>query len=624
MTPIYQPDVPYSVTPAVTLSIYPLINSTPTSPPEITIERVDKLPVVFAILRQMGVQQIIDEHYVAHGNHTGLSVGWLALIFLLYILTEANHKMVSVQQWEREHHHTLQQLIGQPIRETDLSDDRLADVLRYLNQDKLWWSIEADLSQRLIRVYDLDSGATVRLDATTGGVKHNEATHELFKTGRNKAGNLETQFKVMLASLDPLGLALAADVVSGDTADDPLYTPIYQRIRQTLGVAGRLYVGDSKMAALDNRLAMALGGDFYLAPLPLTGQTPALLSELLLLAQAGYFTLNPIYPAEVQSDDPTIELDPTLALAEGFELVREQQATLEDGRLVTWSERLFVIRSHAFAKAQIKSFERRLTEAESQILALTPPPGRGKRQFNDQLALQQAIEPILTRYHVSDYFEVTLIPQTSTRHIRAYGGRPARTEHKVRYQVQLARRHSQIEQAKWQLGWRIYASNAPQHKLKLAQAVLVYRSQYLVEGNFARFKGPLLALLPLYVHRDDHALGLIRLLTIALRALSIIEFVVRRSLDDTQSTLVGLYDGNPKRATSRPSAELLLHAFDNINLVIQSSTHHLLVTPQLTPLQQQILALLQLAPDIYTCLTANQPIWPMFTRSLGSLKPLAG
>lgn len=628
MTPVYKPPTLYPVVPTLTFATlsYPIINPRPISVPEITIERVDQLPLVFAMLVQIGIQEIIDTHYVPHGNHQGLSVGWLALIFLLYMLTEANHKMVSVQQWERNHHRTLKQLMGQQISPTDLSDDRLADVLRYLSQDRLWWQIEQAFSQRLIRVYDLATTEPVRLDATTGGVKHNEARHSLFKTGRNKAGGFETQFKLMLGTLDPLGLTVAADIVSGDTADDPLYAPIYQRIRQTLGAAGRLYVGDSKMAALNNRLVIVVGRDLYLTPLPLTGQTPALLTELLLLAQAGQVKLTPIYPPEVQADDPRAEPDPALALAEGFEVVGEQQARLEDGTLVTWQERLLVIRSHAFAQAQIKSFEQRLAQAEAEILALTPPPRPGKRQFDDHLALQQAIEAILSRYRVTDYFDVKLARQVTVRQVRAYGGRAARTEQKVRYQVHLARCPNEIELAKWHLGWRIYATNAPVQQLNLTQAVLAYRNQYLAEGNFARLKGPLLALLPLYVQRDDHALGLIRLLTVALRALTILEFVARRALTAANQSLLGLYDGNPKRSTTHPSAELLLNAFTNINLVIQTSSQGQIETQHLTPLnplQQQILSLLKLSPDIYTGLTARRVAWPTLNQFALPVEALA-
>ncbi len=81
---------------------------------KIETERVDSIPVVLTMLMQMGVQAIIDMHYVPHGNHhgnhQGLSVGWLAVIFLAYVLTEANHKMCPAEKWVTKHRHTLERL----------------------------------------------------------------------------------------------------------------------------------------------------------------------------------------------------------------------------------------------------------------------------------------------------------------------------------------------------------------------------------------------------------------------------------------------------------------------------------------------------------------------------------
>ncbi len=584
-------------------------------PYRMIFERVDNLPVVVETLKRMGVQLIIDACYTPHGNHQGLSVGWLALIFLTYILTEADHKMVSVQDWEAKRHHTLERLTGQSISETDLTDDRLADVLRYLSEDELWWQIEQDLSQRSIRVYHLETSGPIRLDATVGGVKHDEKKHTLFQSGRNKKGGYEVQFKVMLGVLDPLGLALAADVVAGNVADDPLYGPIYQRIRQTLDKSGLLYIGDSKMGALETRSLMAIGDDYYLMPLAMVGHTPALLNELLNLVKTEAIDLTPIYFPHDLPPDPNEVPNPELAIAEGFEVVREQQTTLEDGTLVTWSERLLVIRSRAFAQAKQVAFEQRLTKAEAAILALTPPPGPGQRQFENPVALQQAIDNILTRYRMTDYFDIHLEQHSTTRQVRAYKNKPARIEQKVRYQVHLSRREKALEQAKFRLGWRVYATNASVKKLTLTEAVLAYRDQYLAERPFARLKGTLLNLLPLYVQRDDHAKGLIHLLTIGLRALTITEFVVRRALAQTNETLRGLYDGNPCRQTSRPSAELLLDAFDDITLALRLNQVGEIVEQYLTPLnpvQIRILELLDLSADIYSCLTGFSLSIPLF------------
>jgi len=586
----------------------------PISPIEKT-ERVDSLPVVLTILMQMGVQAILDALYTPHGNHQGLSVGWLATVFLAYILTERNHKMCPVQEWVEKHRYTLERLTGQPIRPTDFTDDRLGDLLRYLSDDELWRRTEQDLSQHTIRVYRLATTGPVRLDATVGGVNHDPKKHPLFQVGRNKAGGFDVQFKLMLGVLDPLGLPLAADVVAGDAADDPLYVPIYRRIRETLGQTGLLYIGDCKMGALETRATFVQGDDLYLMPLAMGGDIPDLLSEQLDQVLAGEIKPTALYLPEDLPTDPAAEPDPALAIAEGFEIVRRQEATLEDGAVVAWQERLLLIRSRAFAEAQIKALEARLDKAEAEVLALTPPPGRGRRQFDDPEALQSASAAILTRHDVADLFEIELERQVTTRQIRTYRGRPARTEEPVRYQVHVTRREEAVEKAKARLGWRVYATNAPAEQLGLTQAVLAYRDQYLAERSFSRLKGTLLALLPLYVQRDDHAQGSIRLLTIALRALVIIEFVVRRSLaaEREPAALSGLYAGNPKRRTARPTAELLLDAFDDLTLIIRFKPGGEIEDASLTPLsalQVRILELLGLSPAIYDCLTGIPVAWP--------------
>jgi transposase len=599
--------------------------STNTSPLfTIESERVDRIPLILEILIKLEIQRIIDKHYTPHGNHEGLSVGWLAVIFLAYILCEENHEMCPVQEWVDKHYHTLERLTGQTIGELDFTDDRLGDVLRYLSADEVWCPTEEDLGKHIIRVYRLETAGPVRLDATTGGVTHNEDKHTIFKKGRNKEGSFEVQFKLMVGTLDPLGMPMAGDVVAGSAADDPLYVPIYLRIRKTLGQSGLLYIGDCKMGAIETRAVIVDKGDHYLMPLAMVGDVPGLLNAQLDKALAGEVTLTPIYFPEDLPADPDEEPDPELAIAEGFEIIRQQQTTLSiegKSKVVTWQERLLIVRSKTFAEAKKWALEKRLEQAESKILALTPQPKRGKRQFDDPVALQQAIDTILSHYKVADFFDVDLQRQTTTRHVRRYRDKPARTEEKVRYQVHLIRKQDVIEQHKQRLGWRVYATNAPAEKLGLPDAVLAYRGQYLVERCFPRLKGKILAMLPLYVQRDDHAIGMIRLLTVALRAMIIIEFVVRRSLAERREALPGLYAGNPKRRTARPTAELLMNAFENITLHIRRNQRGEIVERFLTPLtdvQMRILDLLGLSPDTYRCLTSIPVGLPLAQRQVRS------
>jgi transposase len=163
-----------------------------------------------------------------------------------------------------------------------------------------------------------------------------------------------------------------------------------------------------------------------------------------------------------------------------------------------------------------------------------------------------------------------------------------------------------IQAAIARLGWRVYGTNQPTEQLSLEQAVLAYREEYRVERNFGRLKGKPLSLTPMYLQEDHRATGLIRLLSIGLRVLSLLEGVVRQQLAETKSKLAGFYVGNPKRATARPTAEALLQTFKDIFLNVahvgnQTQRH---ITP-LSDLQFRILTLLGLPADIYLALAAD-------------------
>ena len=119
-------------------------------------------------------------------------------------------------------------------------------------------------------------------------------------------------------------------------------------------------------------------------------------------------------------------------------------------------------------------------------------------------------------------------------------------------------------------------------------------------------KGKSLGASPLFVQRDDQAQGLIHLLSLGLRILTLIEFVVERQLKEQGETLYGLFPGNPKRATARPTTERILKAFKPITLTIMkvSDQEYGYVSP-LNSLQQKILQLLELLPDIYVSLESS-------------------
>src|SRR5215210_9379038 len=237
--------------------------------PELTItsEQINSLPLLLGILEDMGIRHLIDAHVTPHGHWQGISVGTAVTIWLSCLLQERDHRLVLVRDWATARAHTLNTLLDITLRDTDCSDDRLATVLTRLGDPETQAALDAALVQQWVRIYRLPT-QTIRLDSTSVSVYHDpEEPDSLLQFGQSKDHRPDLrQFKAMLATLDPLGLPLVCQMVSGERADDPLYAPAYAAAVAALGTAAVLVVGDSKMAALATRGHLVAHGSRYLCP----------------------------------------------------------------------------------------------------------------------------------------------------------------------------------------------------------------------------------------------------------------------------------------------------------------------------------------------------------------------
>jgi hypothetical protein len=184
-------------------------------------------------------------------------------------------------------------------------------VLRLLSDDQRWAAFEAALNPHLVRVYDLRT-ERVHVDSTSASAYTSVSEEGLFQFGHSKDHRPDLpQVKIMQAVLDPLGMPLATDVVSGERADDPLYIPCIERVQQSLDRSGLLFVGDCKMAAQDTRAFMALAGDYDLCPLPQVQLEEGEFDEALERVYSGGQALSEVF-REQESGDPVL-------IAQGYE-----------------------------------------------------------------------------------------------------------------------------------------------------------------------------------------------------------------------------------------------------------------------------------------------------------------
>src|SRR6266581_5422164 len=238
----------------------------------IITERVDDVALLIGQMITMGLPEVLDRPIPRHWKQRGLSWGWTAVIWLAHILTEGDHRKVSVEVDIKGMHHTLSRLTAQVIQPLDCSDDRLRHLLTHVSKPQYWHQIERDLHARSIEVHALPQDV-IRCDATTVSGAHEVTAEGLLQFGHSKDDPTRPQITVMMGSLDPLGMPLSTDVLSGERADDGLYMPVMERIRRGVNKSGLLFVGDCKMSALATRTHVARCHDFSLSPLPFTGAT---------------------------------------------------------------------------------------------------------------------------------------------------------------------------------------------------------------------------------------------------------------------------------------------------------------------------------------------------------------
>jgi transposase len=283
----------------------------------------------------------------------------------------------------------------------------------------------------------------------------------------------------------------------------------------------------------------------------LTGKNAAQMEqwidEALDKARAG--TLESVTKAEDNHEPVTI--------AEGYEFERLQNGTSPLQPPRQWNERVLVIRSFAHAKQQAVGLEKRLAHAEQKIAALTPARGRGKRQIGEEAELLEAIEQVLKTHRVGGLMSISYEKQTE-RHTQYVGrGRGAAHREKqpienVRYQItSIQRQQQKIAELQQRFGWKAFVTDVAKARMSLPEALLCYRHEYRVERIFNRLKSRL-NIAPVFVKRDDQVQGLTHWLMLGVRGLTLIEFVVRRSLQNDQTALADLHPENKNKITDKP------------------------------------------------------------------------
>jgi transposase len=219
----------------------------------------------------------------------------------------------------------------------------------------------------------------------------------------------------------------------------------------------------------------------------------------------------------------------------------------------------------------------------------------------------EAIDKVLTAHRVAGVLRIAWEKQTEQKPQYVGRGRGSASRQKrvlttIRYHLtRMARQGDPIAALGQRFGWKAFVTNAVHKRLSLQEAVLCSRNAYRVERIFNRLKSRV-HIAPLFVKLHDQIEGLTHLLTLGVRVLTIMEFVLRRSLQQDQANLPGLHPENKQKMTDKPTVERILKAFSQVSLTIIKHAAGEELLRRLTPLsgsQEDILQRLGLGTSLY-------------------------
>jgi len=569
--------------------------------------RIDDLPLLFTVIQQLGLAKSINTYIKVHGNWEGTLPGDLLELWLCYILSSGDHRLSVVEKWAEQHLELLRVLSGMPsLTSYDFSDDKLGLLLDYFSEDDSWNKIELDVNTSLLGVYRIEEANslnTFRIDSAPmqGYGQVNE--DGLLQYGYHKQHASLPQFKLKLCTLDNTLNYFAYPVthlaVEGNRADDELYIPIIEESKKVLsGITGyahnNLFVGDTKFGSLGNRAHVVANQDYYLLPLSLVQLSQE--NRMALIKKANNEDYQQVFREEKGQQ---------VLVARGFE-VTEQLTHFQDNKKHQWTERRLFVLSENHAKAQQVLLEKHLSQAIEHITKLTASK-QGKKSLKTKEEYQQAINKIVSQNKVEGLLDINIKETRSTKNVRAYGKRPQRKELTSRFEIFCQRNQTAIETHKLYLGWQVYATNTTANLLSFERCIWKYRHQSNIESRFDDLRNKVAPLLPVFLQKDNRIRGLVNILLMALKVCSMMEYQVAKALKEQKEELKEVYEGNPKRGTTRPSTTRMLKAFEgiSISLIFVNKQLQFALMTNLEQVQMKILELLAIKPEVYTDLSAK-------------------
>jgi transposase len=508
---------------------------------------LDHLGLVAAMVNELGIVEVIDQHVKQDREQKIVSVGQAVKAMILNGLGFANQRLYLVSHFFENKPTEL--LIGQGIRPEHLNDDTLGRSLDALFETGVTWLfslISAEAMKRLglsgsryknmdITSFHMDGVYNSQDDDIEDGVVHITPGYS-----RDHRPDLN-QVALNLISENKAGLPCYIEVLDGNSSDKSVFSRLVEK-----HVSGLQPLSKNDILVADSA--------FYTKEtLEIMGSTPWVSRVPETISEAKEAI------RQVNSNDMT-EIDKEYR----YNAIKSQYAGID--------QRWLVIESDPAKKRATKTLNKNMSKGTEQELK------EWEKMTKQEFACQQDAEKALTRFVKGLKFttieahEVIEVPRYKGRGRPSLDQKPCHFEYYLCGNVatDLAKRNNRLSYE----GRFIVATNILDTCVIPDEALLTaYKGQSMVERGFRFLKEPMFHASSFFLKSVKRIMALLMIMTLSLMVYAALEYRSRECLKKQGET----FPDQKGKGTERPTARWIFCYFSGIHILIMDNVRNIVL-----------------------------------------------
>ncbi len=473
-----------------------------------------------------------------------------------------------------------------PAEKASINDDRVArtlDALVSMSARSLFFR----LALHVIKQFEIYTGR-IHHDTTTvtfHGQYAGSRAEPRITRGVNKDHRPDLKQLVFGLNVSADGaVPLSHEVHSGNRTDDAIHRSNVDYLRRLLGRDDFIYVADCKLATRQNLQHIDGYGGKFVSVLPRTRSEDRLFrGQLREGARVRWRRFLVVENKRRRSDPPDV-----------YSTTSAGPQQTDEGYRLVWC------RSSQKAEHDAQAREAALRRAEAELFDLATRANT--RSLRSRSSILQRAKAILRKLECKPFFQLKVETELRIETRRLRRGRPGKNDpvREIRtrvFRLKYARIKEAIRAESRTDGVFPLVTNLLPRRASKKELLVIYKYQPYVEKRHSLLKTEL-EVAPVYLKKPRRAAGLVHAAFLAMMLDALIERALRKGMArERLGSLPILPEGRPSKT---PTTARLLEMFSGVCWYEFERGDETVTFPiELTPLQRELLDLLEVDPDVY-------------------------